>query len=880
MADIGVLPLPPSTRNKLQCAGFRTTADLTGLDPLQLAREAQLGREEALGVLKLALPAGAATALPPGARSARDLRVITFCHELDAILGGGVCPGQVTEFCGVPGVGKTQLGMQLALDVGIPASFGGTEGEAVYIDTEGSFMVDRCTQMADAMVANRKGDPSRIAAASALSREALLGGIHYFRARDHIEQVGSAGRAGGQACGAGGQVEERKDHRRFAFMYKSPSQPAAEAEYAVVAEGQLPAFLGAHPRIKLIVLDSVTFHYRRGEGHAHVQWEWVGGRKGGQDIEDMGQRTRQLAQMAQQLMQLAGTRSVAVVLMNHVTTKLAGASTRLVPALGDSWAHAATNRVILYWKDHRRFAFMYKSPSQPAAEAEYAVVAEGWRHVLRLEARLEARIAEEQAQTLPLRGPSMPSKQLSRPQVVFVGVTAVAHPSVRWWEASRHGGDAPETEPVMDVFGVRRRRPTIAPSPSGLPAAGLWKHLQPHQPAHTAPDTAALVCSGLDDSHRLMALEAARAGKSVYVESLERFTAVDVAELAAAVTGTAAAASPPARASAPPPLAAPVLMAGLDLRCDRRIWEAAAAPGGAARAVGCPLLYQAHASTGDGSLFDLGMQHVDAARLLLGSEPVEAHCVGVPGAAPSAAPSAAGEKRKWFSMVASGPGLGAPASELGGAAALVLTLRMESGAVATITLDRGATAGGGDGRQSVRLVGDRGQLELEVGADAEELQKVNVNNFLEAVLSPLAPPRASADDVQRAHAIMTATASSLASGQPTAVTYSGLEVLAGRAAAAVGGAADRAAAVVGGVVGRIGEALAAVPAQVTEVASSLAGAGKAAVLSVASEDEGVGTPPHSTSKGQPGGERKSNFVPSPEAPSLRQLPSDLDAEVA
>ena len=44
---------------------------------------------------------------------------------------------QVTEFCGVPGVGKTQLGIQLAVDVQIPVPCGGLGGRAVYIDTEG-----------------------------------------------------------------------------------------------------------------------------------------------------------------------------------------------------------------------------------------------------------------------------------------------------------------------------------------------------------------------------------------------------------------------------------------------------------------------------------------------------------------------------------------------------------------------------------------------------------------------------------------------------------------------------------------------------------------------------------------------------------------------
>jgi RAD51-like protein 2 len=37
-------------------------------------------------------------------------RISTASAALDRLLGGGVAPGCVTEFCGVPGVGKTQLG--------------------------------------------------------------------------------------------------------------------------------------------------------------------------------------------------------------------------------------------------------------------------------------------------------------------------------------------------------------------------------------------------------------------------------------------------------------------------------------------------------------------------------------------------------------------------------------------------------------------------------------------------------------------------------------------------------------------------------------------------------------------------------------------------
>ena len=46
---------------------------------------------------------------------------------------------------------------------------------------------------------------------------------------------------------------------------------------------------------------------------------------------------------------------------------------------GDSWAHAATSRIILHWQGDARMAFLYKSPSLPARSAEFLVCAAGVR---------------------------------------------------------------------------------------------------------------------------------------------------------------------------------------------------------------------------------------------------------------------------------------------------------------------------------------------------------------------------------------------------------------------------------------------------------------------------------------------------------------------
>ena len=67
--------------------------------------------------------------------------------------------------------------------------------------------------------------------------------------------------------------------------------------------------------------------------------------------------------MSQRLNELAHKQNVAVVLINQMTTKVeskseggtsssssfVGGHSRLVPALGESWAHAATHRVQLFW---------------------------------------------------------------------------------------------------------------------------------------------------------------------------------------------------------------------------------------------------------------------------------------------------------------------------------------------------------------------------------------------------------------------------------------------------------------------------------------------------------------------------------------------------
>ncbi len=152
-------------------------------------------------------------------------------------------------------------------------------------------------------------------------------------------------------------------------------------------------------QVKLIVVDSIAFHFRH-------------------DFEDLSLRTRLLNGLAQSFIKAAKLNKLAVsvctnlftarsfasvsspeyflevvyicsgtvslhprahlqvVLTNQMTTKIHVGhpnTSHLVPALGESWGHASTIRVILYWQSNVRHALLYKSPSKEEATVPYQI---------------------------------------------------------------------------------------------------------------------------------------------------------------------------------------------------------------------------------------------------------------------------------------------------------------------------------------------------------------------------------------------------------------------------------------------------------------------------------------------------------------------------
>jgi len=72
----------------------------------------------------------------------------TGVRALDELMGGGLSGGEIYEFAGEFGTGKTQLSHQLSVTVQLPRDKGGLGAKAVYIDTETTFSPERVEAMA------------------------------------------------------------------------------------------------------------------------------------------------------------------------------------------------------------------------------------------------------------------------------------------------------------------------------------------------------------------------------------------------------------------------------------------------------------------------------------------------------------------------------------------------------------------------------------------------------------------------------------------------------------------------------------------------------------------------------------------------------------
>jgi RAD51-like protein 2 len=360
---------------RLTAAKFTTIRDLEGLGPVELSRECpSLTREDALYILttiqtdlndrneaptsstssSLGVESSetsqevnftertnnvftsAKSALEKLQEAANLPPIVTFCQSLDNALGGGVPLGRLTEFCGLPGVGKTQLGTQLAINTYIPAYFGGCEGRSIYIDTEGSFVPTRAMNLVQGLVNHMDRLSSDDPEAPKLTEKSITSNLHFYRVHNYIEQLALIG-----------QLKE---------IVNKLNSTASDAALAAGGDPNDP-----RNKIRCIVIDSITFHFRAAD-----------------QFSDLSGRNRLLSKMASELTDIATSLQIAVIVMNQMTTK---PGVGVVPALGDVWGHHPSTRVVLEADaiENKRKAILIKSSSRPFATAFYQITSDGVR---------------------------------------------------------------------------------------------------------------------------------------------------------------------------------------------------------------------------------------------------------------------------------------------------------------------------------------------------------------------------------------------------------------------------------------------------------------------------------------------------------------------
>jgi DNA repair protein RadA len=142
------------TIKKLKDAGIMTVRSLALYPLSRLQEEAGLGEKISEKLIKAAQDVekmGFESAKEIWEQRKNQKRITTGSQNLDDLIGGGIETRAVTEFFGEYRTGKTQIMHQLCVNVQLPYEQGGLEGNALYIDSEGTFRPERIIGMAEAL---------------------------------------------------------------------------------------------------------------------------------------------------------------------------------------------------------------------------------------------------------------------------------------------------------------------------------------------------------------------------------------------------------------------------------------------------------------------------------------------------------------------------------------------------------------------------------------------------------------------------------------------------------------------------------------------------------------------------------------------------------
>ncbi len=295
--------------NKLMDSGYTTLESIAVASPQDLSTAVGIPLTTAQKLIKEArdaLDIRFKTALEVKKERANVKKITTSSQALDGLLGGGIETRTMTEFFGEFGSGKTQICHQISVNVQLPLEKGGLAGKAVYIDTEGTFRWERIEAMAKAQ---------------GLDPDTVMNNIYYMRAINTDHQM------------------------------------------AIVDD--LQELISKDPAIKLVIVDSVTSHFRA---------EYAG-------RENLAVRQQKLNRHLHQLTRIAEVYDLAVVVTNQVMARpdmFYGDPT--VAVGGHTLYHTPGIRVqVKKSRGNRRIARVVDAPHLPEGEVVFAITEEGIR---------------------------------------------------------------------------------------------------------------------------------------------------------------------------------------------------------------------------------------------------------------------------------------------------------------------------------------------------------------------------------------------------------------------------------------------------------------------------------------------------------------------
>jgi DNA repair protein RadA len=295
------------TAEKLAAAGYVDMLAVAAASPAEISAITEIGEATCAKII-----VAAREQLEIGFEPASALlekrklvgRITTGSKTLDALLGGGAQTQAITESFAAFGSGKSQLGFQLAVNATMPVEKGGLDGDVAFIDTENTFRPERIVQIAEARGISQDEILSKVIIARAYNSD------HQMLLVDQIEEMINGGK-----------------------------------------------------KIKLIVVDSITSHFRS---------EYMG--RG-----TLADRQQKLNRHLHRLQRLADVYNLVVYITNQVSAKPDSFWGPAVEAIGGNvLAHAATYRMFLRKsKGTKRVAKLIDSPDMPEGEAVFQVTEKG-----------------------------------------------------------------------------------------------------------------------------------------------------------------------------------------------------------------------------------------------------------------------------------------------------------------------------------------------------------------------------------------------------------------------------------------------------------------------------------------------------------------------